>query len=1218
MAITKFARLKGRCQMTVPSVREVRLEDRYAPTDREVLLTGLQALVRLPLELSRRERAVGRRTAVLLSGYEGSPLAGYDLELERQRDLMTDADVLVRPAVNEELAVNVVQGSQLAHRLGTPQHDGVIGIWYGKAPGLDRASDAMRHANLGGADRHGGVLVLVGDDATAKSSTVPSRSDLAMAEIGLVVLAPSDPQDILRLGLHGLRLSRHSGLWVGMKLATNVIDGSGLVDLSSLDTIGLNYTDDLDIDDTTARRRPGNDVVPAADSAADWKAGRSDHEVTAQFLQPTLGELEHSAFGSRTRRALEYARAHDLNRVLGDPHARVGVVTSGATFSDVAEALRTLGISLTASGSGVRVLQLGLLSPLDPTIIRSFAEGLDEVVVVEEKRAYLETGVKDVLYGTVHQPAVTGKFDPDGAVLFKAAGDLPHDLIAQALSRRFADHGIAHAHASKPEPPAVRRELPLIQRTPFFCSGCPHNRSTVVPEGSLVGAGIGCSALATLANNTRSGEILGLSQMGGEGAAWIGMAPFVAADHAFQNLGDGTYHHSGSLAVRAAIAAGVNITYKILYNDTVAMTGGQQAVGRMAVPSLVQELIAEGVTAVAITTEDPRRYRGVRLPGGVRVHHRDRLVEVQEQLRAKPGVTVLIHDQACATELRRKRKRGLVEAPTQKVFINERACEGCGDCGAKSNCLSVQPVETEYGRKTQIHQGSCNIDLSCLSGDCPSFITVHPRRRTKAHSPGSASSRRHDPRAIAHANGDALPAPELVVPTTSFGMRITGIGGTGVVTVSQVIATAATMAGFHVRGLDQLGMAQKGGAVVSDLRLSRTAEDRANKLGAGEADLHLACDVLVAADPANLRVMATERTVAVVSAAVVPTGAMVTQVDTAIHDPARLADEVVAHGRRVESRALDPAREVRELGLPEETANVLLLGVAVQAGALPISPEFIEEALRLNRVAVDENLAAFSAGRRIVAHGSVATGRHANRDSTPARRASLRDSWNSLLDPASLPQSLADLVETRASELADYQSQRYAQDYVKWVAGCRELLRASALSASEKHELLSHCVEGMFKLAAYKDEYEVARLCLDPSLSNRIHAQFGTDVRWSYMLHPPVLRALGLRRKLAIRAGVAKPVLQVLRAMRRVRGTRFDPFGYAHVRREERRVIGEYQTAALRSLVQVTPANQTVVAGVLGAPDIIRGYEGIKLENIVAFRRQVDALTAKLEESAAG
>jgi indolepyruvate ferredoxin oxidoreductase len=1146
-------------EITEPTVR---LEDRYELLDGTAQLTGLQALVRLPMEQSRRDRSAGRHTATLISGYEGSPLAGYDLELGRQSAKLDQHGIRLQPAVNEELAANAVQGSQLASASADRTVDGVVGIWYGKAPGLDRATDAIRHGNLGGADTHGGVLVLVGDDSIAKSSTVPSSSEAALAEIGMPVLSPCDARDILHLGLHGIAMSRFCGLWTAMKLATNVVDGSATVLLDS-------ESPEAVVPDRNVAGKPFT------------------HQVSALFLGGTLADLEATQAHERITLARRYAVANGLNRTEGDPDARVGIIAAGATYLDVRQALRTLGIADDALGfSGVKILKLGMVSPLDAGEIAGFADGLDEIVVIEEKRPLIELAVKDVLYGRSDAPAVSGRRDPAGASLLRANADLPPDVIAEALARRLGEvldlASVADWLGARASRAPRRALLPIASRTPYFCSGCPHNRSTQVPEGSFVGAGIGCSALAVYVPQRRAGDILGLTQMGGEGAMWIGMAPFVKRRHLFQNIGDGTFHHSGSLAVRAAVAAGTHITFKLLYNGAVAMTGGQHAVGNMPVAALARSLLAEGVAKVAITSDDPARYRRAHLPREVDVRHRDDLLQVQEQLAAVDGVTVLIHEQECATELRRKRKRGLAQDPATRVVINERVCEGCGDCGYKSNCLSVQPVDTEYGRKTVIHQASCNKDYSCADGDCPSFVTVRPGGKDR-----SACKKPE------HLPADFAADPELKVPAGEFNLRITGIGGTGVVTVAQVVSTAATMMGLFVRHLDQMGMAQKGGAVVSDVRLSRRPLAESNRVGNGECDLYLGCDLLVAALPANLAVTDPERTISVLSTAEIPTGEMVTDVGTRYPDKAARVAAVAASTRRADSVILDARQATLDLFDDDQFANVLLLGMAVQAGAVPITPRHIEAALKLNGVAVETNIQAFRHGRRLVQEGS----------GTLAAIASATAQASIL--PA---QTWHDLTERRAVELVQYQGRRVCRSYRQHVAQIAELERKALGDAGA---ISTAFADGLFKLLAYKDEYEVARLHLDPAFEREIRAEFGDGAKIRYLLHPPVLRALGMNRKISLGPWF-KVVFRVLKVGRHLRGTPFDPFGYTRVRTVERQLPAEYIAGISCAMSVLNPATRDQVEAIVRLTDGIRGYEQIKMRNVGAYRSDMAAALADL------
>jgi indolepyruvate ferredoxin oxidoreductase len=1136
--------------MSLLGDRTFRLSDRYELEEGALYLSGLQALVRIPIDQYRLDQRAGRRTQTLIAGYEGSPLAGYDLEIGRRRELLEAHGVIHRPAVNEELGANAVQGSQLASASPDKTCDGVVGIWYGKAPGLDRATDALRHGNLGGADANGGVLVMVGDDSVAKSSTVPSSSEVAVAELGMPLLAPADPQDVLDLGLHGIALSRFCGLFTGFKLATNVVDGSASVRVAE-DRITITEPDRT-VDGTEFR-----------------------HQVSANFLQPNLTQLETTQTGARLELARRYAYANGLNRIEGDPAARVGIIAAGASYLDVRQALQLIGIgSDDLASSGVRVLKLGMVSPLEPRVATEFARGLDEIVVVEEKRAFIELAVKDLLYGQPDAPLVSGRRTPTGAPLLRSAGDLPPDVIAAALAPRIiahVDQPAVQAWLTGRQGPAradgqrAPELLPIIARTPYFCSGCPHNRGTQVPEGSLVGAGIGCSTLAVLMPEERFGNIIGFTQMGGEGGLWVGMEPFVRQNHLLQNIGDGTFHHSGSLAVRQAVGAGSHITFKLLYNGAVAMTGGQQAVGKMPVPRVATALLAEGVRKVIITTDDPGRYRRVRLPRGAEVRHRDHLAQAQEELAAIDGVTVLIHDQECATELRRKRKRGLVAEPTQRVLINERVCEGCGDCGVKSNCLSVQPVDTEFGRKTRIHQASCNKDFSCLDGDCPSFLTVKPGPARKA---GKAPA----------ADAGPLPDPEIRVRTDDFNLRITGVGGTGVVTIAQVISTAATLAGLQVRALDQMGLAQKGGAVVSDIRLSPEPFTGANKLTPGSCDLYLGCDLLVAADAVQLAAVSPDRTIAVTCTSRVPTGAMIQSTEVAFPDVAGTVARIHELTRAEHGVAVDARAQTSALLGDDQFTNVFLVGAAVQAGALPVPARYLEQALELNGVAVEKNIAAFRAGRRYVAEGAAAGG-------------------GGVSEPAEA-EGVDAVIQRRVAELTAFQNADYAAQYAAQVRVVADAERA-ALGAPG--ELTSTYARNLYKLMAYKDEYEVARLSLDPALDASVAAQFGPGARYYYRLHPPVLRSLGMQKKVTLGPWF-RPVFRALYASRSVRGTALDVFGRTEVRRTERALPGEYRDAVTAALPRLSAETLPALVALAGLPDMVRGYEEVKLANVDRFR----------------
>ena len=1145
--------------MSLLGDRTFRLSDRYELEEGALYLSGLQALVRIPIDQYRRDQQAGRRTRTLISGYEGSPLAGYDLEIGRRRELLEAHGVVHRPAVNEELGANAVQGSQLASASPDKTCDGVVGIWYGKAPGLDRATDALRHGNLGGADAGGGVLIMVGDDSVAKSSTVPSSSEVAIAELGMPLLAPADPQDVLDLGLHGIALSRFCGLFTGFKLATNVVDGSASVRVA---------------DDRITVTEPDRTV-----DGAEFR-----HQVSANFLQPNLTALETSQTGARLELARRYAYANGLNRIEGDPAARVGIVAAGASYLDVRQALQLIGIGPdNLDHSGVRVLKLGMVSPLEPRIVTEFARGLDEIVVVEEKRAFIELAVKDLFYRQPDAPLVSGRRTPSGAPMLRTTGDLPPDVIAAALAPRILAHldqpavqayvGGGQPGAAAAGGPRPLELLPIIARTPYFCSGCPHNRGTQVPDGSLVGAGIGCSTLAVLMPEERFGNIIGFTQMGGEGGLWVGMEPFVRQDHLLQNIGDGTFHHSGSLAIRQAIGAGSHITFKLLYNGAVAMTGGQQAVGKMPVPRVAAALLAEGVARIVITTDDPGRYRRVRLPRGTTVRHRDQLAQVQEELAAIDGVTVLIHDQECATELRRKRKRGLVAEPAERVLINERVCEGCGDCGTKSNCLSVQPTDTEFGRKTRIHQASCNKDFSCLDGDCPSFLTVKPGKTERA---GTGR--------VSPVAAESLPEPEIRVRTDEFNLRITGVGGTGVVTIAQVISTAATIAGLQVRALDQMGLAQKGGAVVSDIRLAPEPFTGANKLTPGSCDLYLGCDLLVAADAVQLAAASPDRTIAVTCTSRVPTGAMIQDTAVAFPDVAGTVQRIHQRTRAEHGVAVDARAQTSALFGDDQFTNVFLVGVAVQAGALPVPPPALEEALELNGVAVEKNIAAFRAGRRYVVDGAGAA--EASEDAGTAEAA------------GGAGAAVEAVIQRRVAELTAFQNETYAASYAAQV---RVVADAERRAFGAPGELTSAYARNLYKLLAYKDEYEVARLSLDPALDAAVADQFGPGARYYYRLHPPVLRALGMKQKVTLGPWF-RPAFRALYASRALRGTTLDVFGRTEVRRTERALPGEYRAAVMGALPHLSAETLPALVALAELPDLVRGYEDVKLANVARFR----------------
>ena len=872
----------------------------------------------------------------------------------------------------------------------------------------------------------------------------------------------------------------------------------------------------------------------------------------------------------------------------------------GKTYYDLMHALRELGLDGNGlERAGIRILKLGMISPLESGIAREFARGLDEVLVAEEKGPFVETLLKDALYGTADAPRILGKRDERGEPLLPRDLDLDADLIARALAARLEAHGVridsVEARLRKlAEIHGRRAELPMAQRTPFFCSGCPHNSSVKAPEGTLVGGGIGCHTMVLL-NPEGKGEITGITQMGGEGAQWIGMAPFTDDSHLVQNLGDGTFHHSGSLAVRAAVAAGVNITYKLLYNEHVAMTGGQEIEGQLSVPDLTRWLELEGVRRIIVTTEDTSRYRGVELASIADLRDRKELLSSQQELAGVEGVTVLIHDQECAAELRRKRKRGKAAEPAERIWINERVCEGCGDCGEKSNCLSVLPVETEFGRKTQIHQASCNKDRTCLDGDCPSFLTVVPGEKAKHRTPTLDIE---------------LPEPRQLVGDEDFGVRMMGIGGTGVVTVNQMLGMAALLDGLHVSGLDQTGLSQKGGPVISDLRITRAPLAAASKMPAGSVDLYLGFDLLGAGSEKNLLTADRERTVAVVSTSAVPTGRMVIDVDERFPELAPQLDKIDAATRSEHNLYLDAQQLSERLFGDHMMTNTLALGAAYQRGLLPVSGEALERAIELNGAAVEKNLAALRWGRAVVAAPDAVE--------EATRPPEAVEAVHELSDVEDYLVSLAvngdrgelrRLAELRVPELVAYQDADWAR---RWAELVRQVHVAEQERTPGHSELTEAVASQLFKLMAYKDEYEVARLHLDAVERAKLSAEFGEDAKVYFMLHPPLLRALGLKRKLKLGRWFV-PAFRVLYGMRRLRGTRFDPFGPAKVRRMERTLITEYEALVDEALALLTPETHATALELLELPDVIRGYEEIKLRNVVLYRKRADALIKRLQ-----
>ncbi|MGD9665194.1 MAG: indolepyruvate ferredoxin oxidoreductase family protein, partial [Novosphingobium sp.] len=1088
-------------------LRSVTLEDRYAKESGPLYMTGVQAMLRVLVDQARADRADGLNTAGLISGYPGSPLGGVDSEMMRNLPHFEKEQVFHQLGLNEELAATAIYGTQMVGEVPGPKYDGVFGMWFGKSPGVDRAADALHHANFHGTARHGGVLVVAGDDPHARSTILPSDSNTILSSFYMPVLAPGNVQEVLDLGRHGYALSRAAGLWVGFKLISDIADAAASVEVGP---------------DRVSPILP-KVVYDGADFVPDFHANEAG---------PPLIAREREIYYARLELAREYARINGLNRIIGaGDGARRGIVASGKTYFDLREAMRMLGIGgADLERLGIRILKIGMVYPFDTRSAMEFASGLEDVIVIEDKRPFLELALKDILYGRGDAPTIVGRNDAKGDLLLTACGELSVDIIADALARWM---GIAGP---------VRDNVPLSNealstaRQPYFCSGCPHNRSLRVPEGSVVGAGIGCHIM-TLWMGRLMGEVTGYTQMGGEGAQWVGVHRFTETNHFFQNLGDGTYAHSGSLAIRFAIAAGINITYKLLYNSAVAMTGGQDVFGGLTALGIVDQLKAEGVRQIVITTDEPERYSGKALPAIASVRHRDDLLAVEKELAGVKGVTVIINDQQCAAEKRRLRKRGKLPVKPEKVYINERICEGCGDCGVKSNCLSVEPVETEFGRKTRINQTSCNSDFSCLLGDCPSFMTVEGgMHETRPEPPGEPPVE--------------LAPPHGHLPESGWSIVMAGIGGTGIITVNQVLGMAATLAGLSVRSIDQIGSSQKAGPVISMLKIDNAPVEGAARLADGSADGFIAFDLLTAATNENMRMAHPSRTLFIGNSDAVPTGTTVTDVSVAYPEKDILLSRLNA---RMKSAPVvfDGLRAARLLFGNEIAANMLMVGAACQSGVVPIAPEAIEAAIEMNGVAVATNVSAFRWGRYAAMDPQ-------GFEAVISSRENPQPVWERITGPEAdgiaalqLGEEQGARVELRYLELTAFQNADYARQYLDALADFKQQGLDSAALASASLNL--------YKLMAFKDEYEVARLFVEAFDSNRETGRLAKGQSFKWWIHPTFLRKLGVKKKVSLGSWFV-PAARLLAKMKSLRGTPFDVFGIGIVRKEERKLADEYRT----------------------------------------------------------
>ncbi len=1184
--------------MASQAIREVSLDDRYRLEDGVVYLSGLQALVRLPIEQSRRDRRAGLRIGTFISGFPGSPLGGYDLALGQAGALLDEHDIRHQPGQNEELAATAISGTQMLDHYPHSRYDGVVGIWYGKGPGVDRSGDALKHGNFAGTSKHGAVIVLSGDDHEAKSSTMPYQDDYAFVGHGMPIVYPASVAEFLELGLHAIAMSRFSGCWVAIKLVGQLADGGQTVVVSA--EVPEVVVPELEID--------GKPFTKSTDF---------------RFFPGLNVETERQIYYERHAAVRAYARANELNRIdVRSERDRVAIITAGKSYADVRQALLDFGIDDQAlAGLGVRLARVGLIYPIDAEFIRGAADGVDEVIVVEEKRGFLEAQVKEALCGRgpIRDrsnagplfPRVIGKFDELGAPLFPIQGGMDSDIVAERLAPRLLNAAGPHAGILNrlAELRAVRSRAfeVLPMRTPNYCSGCPHNISTRLLEGQVAWGSPGCHSFASIMEQPER-QIVSMTQLGGEGLPWIGLAPFTDLPHLVQNVGDGSLFHSSYLNIRFCVAAGVDMTFKILYNGSIANTGAQDSVGGKSVPELTRLLSIEGVKRVAVVSKEPERYRDVDLGSATTVHPVEDSERVLRELAAERGVTVYLYDGMCANERRRKQKRGKLPPPNTFVVINPEVCENCGHCGSLTNCMSLQKVETELGEKTQIHYSSCNLDYSCLKGDCPSFLTVETRAGTGLRKPRPLQ----------------LGADELSEPASRptldrpYHVYIPGVGGTGVITINALLAWAALIDGRRVLSYDQTGAAQKWGTVLSSLIIGQDDHElAANKVGAGRADLYLAFDPMAAATPVNLERCDPARTIVVVNTSLLPSGEMIRNVH--FKAPVEPMEAAIARQTVEERMVRVPARRLAEALFGDYMAgNMVALGAAYQAGLLPLSAESIEAAVRLNGVQAEQNLQAFRYGRLYVAdqarvEAMVQPPRRTHEEERAAALTRLgrrgREAYEALLDRcAELKEEARRLLAVRIAELIDYQDAAYARRYVEFVLQVSERERSATPGRSEVTEQV---IRQLYKLMAYKDEYEVARLHLKPELRRATRDLFDEPRRVAYQLHPPLLRSLGLKRKLKIGAWF-DPALGLLKRMKALRGSPLDPFGYAGVRREERGLVDWYRELVDAALDLLRPETHALVAEIAELPDLIRGYEEIKLSNAARARTRGEELLERL------
>jgi indolepyruvate ferredoxin oxidoreductase len=1149
-------------------LRPVSLDDKYDLNQSHVFVTGYQALIRACLMQKERDRRTSVNTAGYVTGYRGSPLGGLDQQFMRAARQLAAADIKFQAGLNEDLAATALWGTQQAELRGEGKFDGVFGMWYGKGPGVDRSGDVFRHANLAGTSKNGGVIALMGDDHTAESSTTAHQSEFHFVDVMIPILNPAGVQEIIDYAQYGWAMSRFTGAWSALKCMHETVESTGIVD-GSLERVQI-------VTPTDFTMPPGGLNIRLTDTFLGQEARLHDFKRDAM---------------------LAFVRANKLNRIItsGGRNPKIGIITTGKAYLDVRQAFDELGIDeIKCNNLGLRLFKIACVWPIGRQELAEFAQGLDLIIVVEEKRSLIEVQVREELYGTANQPVCIGKKDEQGNWLFPVKGALDPNDVAICIGERLLRYGAneelaANVARLKSAQRALSETADVAQRIPYFCSGCPHNTSTRVPEGSRAYAGIGCHYMSQWMDR----KTLGYTQMGGEGANWIGEAPFSNRGHVFQNLGDGTYNHSGYLAIRAAIASGVTMTYKILFNDAVAMTGGQANDGGLTVPQIAAQVAAEGATRVVVVTDEPWKYaKGTDWPRGLTVHHRDELDAVQRELATVPGVSVLIYDQTCAAEKRRRRKRGAFPDPDKRVVINDLVCEGCGDCGVKSNCVSVQPLETEWGRKRTIDQSSCNKDYSCLKGFCPSFVTVHGAKLKKGETVAEP------------ADWPALPAPEAPLLNHPYGIIVTGIGGTGIVTIGAIVGMAAHLEGKGVGIIDMAGLAQKGGAVSSHIRIANTPEDiHAIRVAAGGADLVLGGDIVVVGAKKVLGAMKAGSTRVIVNTAEFLPGDFTRDADFSLPTE-RLRRAIIGHAGRDRSHFVDAGRLATALLGNSIGSNMFMLGYAYQAGALPLSADAIERAIEMNGEAVPMNIAAFRYGRRAAVDPK-------------ALAALIEPRPQEQNDSLRLSQSFAETVNRRAEFLIAYQNADYARRYRNWAERVRTVEAAKAPGHCGLAEAVARY---LFKLLAYKDEYEVARLYSETSFLDRVKSTFdGDKLRFEFHLAPPLLARRNLEtgepKKMSFGPWMLK-AFAVLAKFKFLRGTAFDPFGYTAERQMERRLISDYEQLLDELLEHLTPANHHVAVALAMIPEKIRGFGPVKQRHLAAAKAEEAALREQFRAGA--